>query len=1551
MKISLLLLITILFSASINAADIECTVSQIAADGEEFRGIGGSSDSNVIAVGHGTPGSFYHYDGSSWTKHADTSDKQLHDVSVVSTNLAYAVAHDGRIMQYNGANWSIFTSPTNKYLTSVWAESNSDLWIVGKENTLHHWDGSIWTDMSGATEANVDSGQELSSSWGNSTNFYALEKDGDLYRYTQSSGAWDKFDACNTDFNMEAKALWSDGAGDVYIAGKDNGASPKEASVFLYNEGTNSCSKVFSSSSQDKLEGIYGSGSVVYAVGKAGLVFTNSSGSWAESTQGTADYKAVWVSNTASAYYAGKGGFAAQCTSLSTPDPDPNPTESCTTSQIAADGEEFRGIGGSNDNNVIAVGHGTPGSFYHYDGNSWTKHADTSDKQLHDVSVISSNLAYAVGHDGRIMQYNGANWSNFTSPSTEYLTSLWAASSSDIWIVGKENTLHRWNGSNWTDMSGATKANVDSGQELSSSWADSSSFYTVEKDGDLYRHTQSSGVWDKFDACNTAFDMEAKALWSDGIGNIFIAGKDKTPNQASVFLYNEGTGNCSKVFSTSTQDKFEGIYGSGSVVYAAGKKGLIATNSSGSWSESTQGSEDLKAVWVSNTGTAYYAGKSGFATVCSEGSSSPNSSCSTIPSGFALYSASAINLTQNIKINGQSVNANNYSPKAAIDKVGTVTTNTTLTLPSLTPSSFPENSSTDDDISNSDITINETSLASYRTIQTTKKGTSITFTGGGPFQINKLETKEDESTINFAAGIYFINDFKLKKQNSVINITSTPVILHIGTKFEFDKENIDVNKGGIVDGLIVYLHSAAKFKAKKQSVDFTGVIYGPNVSEVTFEEENVDFHGAIVVGGGDIKIKKDNFALTLTDADIDAITNLGSCGGLDHFELAYASNGLTCIPSAITLKACENEDCSTLYTEDINITFDPATGWVTNPVTISSGTASLNLQHTTAEAVVVDIAASSVAPTGALQCFANNVADPNCSISFDEAGFILDIPTLTACKPSADATISAVKKSNISDQCVGALTGIQSVNFWSTYSSPTTGNNTVAISGSTISTSSPGSSVDLDFDINGEAAFTVQYDDAGQVQIDAEHTATNGLELTGDDLFVSTPVVLTVYTDENNFECVSADASCNRFKKAGENFDLKVNAACWESDSDSDFRDNPVTPNFELNSIAVIPSLVAPASGSNGSVDVSSFNFSTSDNGTHTMDQAISEVGVFNFAISPSNYFGEPLSTQNSPNIGRFYPDHFEVTNSENGAFGNNACTGFSYSGQPFTYAANPQLQITAYNAASPDSVTQNYTGEFVKLTTADFIFTSPTNDAIQLGANNTNLVRLSRSADMTTLIDNTDGSLDFAFGEDSYTYLHESNSQIAPFSNVVDLQFTTITDSDNVQTQALPSTLQPSGEPIRFGRLTIANAHGSELVPLPIAIQAEYFNGNNWQLNNADQCTNFTLNPDFQLSNAETDSGSLQAGTTTMTIDSGTTLATLTNNSPLVNGSATMTFSAPGEDNQGYVDILSQTSLNHDWLLGDFDNDGSYDDEATGRASFGLFKGSDNIIFRREIY
>jgi MSHA biogenesis protein MshQ len=288
-----------------------CTTTQIAADGEEFRAISGSSDSNIIAVGKN--GGLYQYDGTTWTKNTFVSPQDLNDVETVAANLAYAVGKKGKVLKFDGTNWTTLPKPTNEDLLGVWADASGEIWVVGKKNALYRWNGASWQDMSGGGQANVDNNQELREAWGDGSVFYALEKDGDLYRYSRPGGPWSKRTACSTAFNLDVRDVWGDGTGNVYIAGKDKGAKPAEAAIFLYNEGSDSCSKLFGTATQNELDGIYGNAGTIYAVGKGGLVVDNTSGSFTESIVGGQDYRDVWVSGTNTAYYAGKKGFLTTC--------------------------------------------------------------------------------------------------------------------------------------------------------------------------------------------------------------------------------------------------------------------------------------------------------------------------------------------------------------------------------------------------------------------------------------------------------------------------------------------------------------------------------------------------------------------------------------------------------------------------------------------------------------------------------------------------------------------------------------------------------------------------------------------------------------------------------------------------------------------------------------------------------------------------------------------------------------------------------------------------------------------------------------------------------------------------------------------------------------------------------------------------------------------------------------------------------------------------------------------------------------------------------------
>ncbi|MDC9724490.1 MAG: hypothetical protein PSN44_01020 [Gammaproteobacteria bacterium] len=247
----------------------------------------------------------------------------------------------------------------------------------------------------------------------------------------------------------------------------------------------------------------------------------------------------------------------------------------------------------------------------------------------------------------------------------------------------------------------------------------------------------------------------------------------------------------------------------------------------------------------------------------------------------------------------------------------------------------------------------------------------------------------------------------------------------------------------------------------------------------------------------------------------------------------------------------------------------------------------------------------------------------------------------------------------------------------------------------------------------------------------------------------------------------------------------------------------------------------------------------------------------------------------------------------------------------------------------------------------SDFDINTPTTDENKLGVDNINKVNINWTPVAPTLNDNNNGSLTLEFGDDTFKYLQQTNSLVAPFTNAVEFRFTDITDSDSVSSSNLPQSLTPSGAIMRFGRLTIANSHGSELAPLTVPVTTEYFNGTNWSLNNLDNCTSLNLVSNISLSNPA--SGNNNPGNTAMVIETGSSTGSFVN-LPFSTGQGNLLFTAPGEDNQGYIDIKGAL-MDFEWLQFDWNSDGSFNEEPSGRASFGLFLGNEKLIFRREVY
>ncbi len=656
-----------------------------------------------------------------------------------------------------------------------------------------------------------------------------------------------------------------------------------------------------------------------------------------------------------------------------------------------------------------------------------------------------------------------------------------------------------------------------------------------------------------------------------------------------------------------------------------------------------------------------------------------------------------------------------------------------------------------------------------------------------------------------------------------------------------------------------------------------------------------------------------------------------TCALIDHIRLVHDGEGLTCTPESVTVQACADAACSSFYTGSVDTTLSP-TGWVGgDSISFSGGSTSVQLRHTVVETVTLGADTTSPAPVSATTCSNTSVPNTSCNMDFVDSGFIFDVPNLTSCKTSANVTLSAVKKSDSGVNCAPAFTGNRTINFWSSYISPNSGTQSMTVSGTTVGTASPGTGVTLNFNGSGQADITVNYPDAGQVQLNARFQGSgseSGLDMTGNDQFVAVPHGIAVYPDTGTCNGTTA-ASGVICAAAGAPFNLNVKAACWTSDADTNFSDNPVTPNFQLTNIPVTHSLVLPVGGQNGTLGTSNFDFVAADNGVHVISQTISEVGVFTFTATPPAYFGNAIAAATSSSMGRFRPGHFALSG---GTLINRVDAGcaslFTYMGE------NLRLGFTLTARNTGNTTTQNYRGAFAKLDPTDIA-------ALNIGAIDS-VAPTALSLRVATV------AATGAWGTPSEGVVDilatvALNRAAAPDGPYTDVRFGIApADSDGVGLNAYDLDINNdavddrgliSASQLRYGRMFLENASGSELVPLTIPLRAEYYRGGQFVLNTNDSCTSYNsadvsfnnrvdLNADPAASGADTLNGGLYV--------------------------APIQLSAPGAGDTGSVDAILNVPT---YLLYDWDNDGSNDDDPKSKATFGIYGPDNKQIYIREVY
>jgi len=763
-----------------------------------------------------------------------------------------------------------------------------------------------------------------------------------------------------------------------------------------------------------------------------------------------------------------------------------------------------------------------------------------------------------------------------------------------------------------------------------------------------------------------------------------------------------------------------------------------------------------------------------------------------------------------------------------------------------------------------------------------------------------------------------------------------------------------------------------------------------------------------------------------------SVNNLGwmvalkPAGGIDHYAITHSGNAVTCQAENVTITA--KDAANTAISANgamITITAHRTAGaagnhgdWtlMTGTGTLANGTADdgvatyifgagesqvvLALKDTHVQTVNIDV----VDGNGITEASgAGSTEKPfDANLTFAQAGFRItdsagtptSIATQTAAVTSTTYALQAIRTDTSTGACVGVFANGADVSVDLAFQcndpiACQAGQNVSLTNNAVTETiaANPNSGVTtfttrwLRFGANSLALFTLSYPDVGRISLHARHNiplgtgAPSGNFMTGSsNPFVVKPssfVLSNIVRTSDSFANPGAvNASGGVFIRAGQAFSATVTAVNALG---------AATPNYGKE---VAPEGVQLASALVGGLGLTNnpalgnpTGFGTFTNGVATGTTFTwAEVGIITLtpSVGDADYLGVGNVTgTTSGNVGRFHPDHFALSGTSLTNRSANSCSPAS----AFTYMDEPlrlQYTLTAQNATN--GTTQNYNGAFAKLPIS----------VAQAGLQNIGARDIAAATNLSSRLAIVGLAGSWSSGVATGVQATLAVARAAPDNpdgpfNQVKIGIAPA-DSDAVALPAGAYTFDIDGvggndhaqigadTQIRYGRLRILNALGSEKLPLPISMRLEHWGsaGFGFVTNTLDSCTTLT-HSNIALSNWQVNLGPCETAFP----------ASIT----FANGQATAALAAPlPGSNNGSVDLrvdLSASSgqfcdgtggapigstpaaksyLKGRWNATDDDSDPatSYDDDPTARATFGIYgpdRAPNRIIYQRENY
>lgn len=676
----------------------------------------------------------------------------------------------------------------------------------------------------------------------------------------------------------------------------------------------------------------------------------------------------------------------------------------------------------------------------------------------------------------------------------------------------------------------------------------------------------------------------------------------------------------------------------------------------------------------------------------------------------------------------------------------------------------------------------------------------------------------------------------------------------------------------------------------------------------------------------------------------------GTPTGPHHFQIDHPGTALTCAPQTVTVTACADAACSAKYTGGANVTVSP--GGMATPIG-NSGVATASVRQYTVGTATLSLT-SVPGATDALVCKRSSDNSNSCNMAFAATGLMVT-PVNHNSAVATDFTISALQDKPNEQACVPLFRNAsKDLTLSCSYSNPATGTLPLLIKGTgafvplaasaSSACSATGQSVNLAFDNAGVATATMLYADAGKLTLNAKYESASGgdkgLKMQGSGEVVVAPydfVFSAIATPQRAGLAVTGVAPATVVSVSARNA-LKA-----------------VTPNFgrEAAAPAVLLGRTVVEPTFAGHAEPSADGSLGFNGGVLTATgMSWKEVGLVQFTASLNHYLGwqrpavngvvPPLASGTSGKV-QFIPHHFiteliKKDDSDEPAAANGIATPCAApltcanDGEKGRYAYSGQaigVRVTA--RALGGTTTQNYDElnpgvlapvllEGLDAATGKISFPPSTPDG------SSRLTDGSKAQTTVTGVAPAKFTLGIARTMVAYRFPGKAGVPVTVAPTDVLLRASSTYPGGAVVSSSSALIQNEARMTVLSGQWQVGHGYGSELLPVRLAVQVQYWNGTKWITNLLDSISAFNKSQVLFVNCKKTlDCSKLAADDLAYTVVQGAL--------PQANR---LTLLAPGTGKAGRVDV---SVGNHPYL-------GS----TVGVVVFGILR-SGPVIYLREMY